>query len=112
MIIRSYPSAARSIGNVSIIARTPVAAANLSVSSESFEVPDGHPIIDLWAPRSETVDISDGSKLAPTTTSLPFTAKPSTSGPNALPSGAVARITLAPPSLFSSAATSCLPESM
>jgi len=43
LVIRSYASAARSRGNVSIMGRTPVRTEKLSVSSESAEVPAGQP---------------------------------------------------------------------
>jgi hypothetical protein len=44
--IRSNPSIALDIGNVSISGRTPVSAANRNVSSESCEVPEGWPATD------------------------------------------------------------------
>jgi hypothetical protein len=49
----------------------------------------------------------DGSTLAPTIINLPSTPSPSIRLPIALPSGAVARITRAPPKANSSFATSC-----
>ena len=49
----------------------------------------------------------DGSTLAPTIINLPSTPSPSIRLPIALPSGAVARITRAPPKANSSLATSC-----
>ena len=69
-ILRSQASAARSSGNVSIIGRTPLAAANLSVSSESLEVPDGQPITDLRAIINCGDDTENGSKLTPMVTNL------------------------------------------
>src|SRR5271169_669819 len=70
-IIRSYALLACSIGKVSIIARTPVAAANFSVSSESLEVPAGHPTIERRVRRSWKEETANGSALAPTITNLP-----------------------------------------
>ena len=45
-----------------------------------------------------------GSMLAPTTTILPFVPRPSNSAVMALPLGAVAKITRAPPNFFNSSA--------
>ena len=54
------------MGNVSTIARTPVMAANFSVSSESFEVPDAHPKMVRSALISAIDETGNGSGLAPT----------------------------------------------
>src|SRR4029453_3437449 len=43
LIMRSYAACAFSSGNVSVMGRTPVIAANFIVSSESIEEPEGHP---------------------------------------------------------------------
>jgi hypothetical protein len=69
-IMRSQASTARSSGNVSILGCTPLAAANLSVSSESLEVPDGQPIIDLRAIINCGDDTENDSKLTPMVTNL------------------------------------------
>src|SRR5439155_22665735 len=52
LIIRSYASAARSSGKTSVMGRTPASALKASVSSESMDVPDGHPTIDRRPPMS------------------------------------------------------------
>ena len=43
LIMCSYPSAARSSGNTSFMARTPVSRLKESVSCESIELPEGQP---------------------------------------------------------------------
>src|SRR5581483_4768819 len=105
-IILSKASGARASGKRSIIGRTPVSAANRIVSSESIALPDDQPRT-LRVPWISCVGATGiGSKPAPTTISSPSRPRPSISGAIALPLGAVARMTRAPPSFRSAAAGS------
>src|SRR5438034_10462047 len=83
--------------------RTPVRALNASVSCESIEVPEYQPLTERHPESKNTGDTCiDGA--APTIKSVPLTAKPPWTALIASPLVAVARMTLAPPSLRSSAA--------
>lgn len=62
VIMRSYACTARSSGNISIIGRTPFAAANHRASSESLEVPAGQPMIDLRVSNNCNEVTAKGSK--------------------------------------------------
>src|SRR5207249_10215391 len=85
LIIRAYASGARDRGNTSFIDLTPVRTLKASVSSESIDVPDGHPAIERRAPMSRSGGTSFGSAAAPSTTSLPTTARPPRTALIALP---------------------------
>src|ERR1019366_9776243 len=81
--------------------RTPVSSAKCRVSSESAGVPVDQPC-RLLLPLMSCIGVTSiGSKVAPTTMNLPFGPKPSTNSDIAFELGAVARITLAPPSFCS-----------
>ena len=74
---------------------------------EAAGVPAAHPLIDLLPMISWTGATSIGSKAAPITRSLPFGPRPPTNSDMAFEFGAVARMTLAPPSRCSSSAAFC-----
>ena len=65
-----------------------------------LDVPAGHPAIVRCALINWNNETAKGSALAPTITNLPRAPRPSTSAPIAFGSGAVARITAAPPSFL------------
>src|SRR5216683_550613 len=84
--------------------RTPVKALNCSVSSESLAVPDGQPWIERRVMMICSGLTESGSGAAPTITNFPSGASPSTKAEMDLASGAVARITRAPPSFWMASA--------
>src|SRR5436309_7274860 len=100
--MRSYASEARSSGKVSFIGRTPQRALNASVSWESIDVPEYQPLIERHPVSSNRGDTCIEA-AAPTINIVPLTAKPPDTALIASPLVAVARMTLAPPILSSSA---------
>jgi hypothetical protein len=92
--------------------RTPASALNRSASSESLAVPHGQPWMDRHDMTICSGPIDSGSGVIPTTTSLPPGASPSTRVEMDLGSGAVARITRAPPSDCRASGTAFTPVSM
>src|SRR5258706_3110501 len=106
LIMRAYPSAAFASGNFSIMARTPIISAKRRVSCESVGIPPAQPLMPFLPKSNWLGDTSIGSIDAPTTSIVPFTPRPPINADIAFPLGAVARITLAPPSFCSSAAGS------
>ena len=84
--------------------RTPVISAKRSVSSESVGIPDAQPWMFFLPWMSWIGETSIGSNVAPTTTSVPLSPRPSISADMDFELGAVARITRAPPSFFNSSA--------
>src|SRR6266566_2790258 len=97
LTMRANASLARASGNVSTMARIPVAAAKRSVSSESFACPPGQAKIDCRRESSGSVETRSGSATAATSRSCPATPSPPITSSTAAALGAVARITRAPP---------------
>ena len=86
--------------------RTPVRTLKARVSCESIDVPEYQPLTERLPMSSGRGDTCIDS-AAPTISSVPLTARPPCTAPIASPLVAVARMTLAPPSLRSSADGSC-----
>jgi hypothetical protein len=89
-----------------------VSTLNLSVSSESLEVPEACPWIVLEVGIKAAAGTGIGSEDAPTTISLPRGRRPPNTAPMALEAVTVARITWAPPSCDNACAGSTAVESM
>jgi len=104
VIIRSYAWRTSARGNISIIARKPLNAANLKVSSESMDVPELHPLTERPESICMAVSVSGSDGIAITTT-LPSGVRPSTRSDIALPLGPVAITALAHPSSLKRSAT-------
>ena len=81
-------------------------ALNASTSWESIDVPEYQPLIERQ-PESRNSGDTCIEAAAPTISSVPLTAKPPCTALIASPLVAVARMTFAPPSFWSSAAGSC-----
>src|SRR5262245_31484632 len=105
LIIRSYASAAFSIGKTSFMECTPANALNSSVSCQSMDVPEYQPFTDRQ-PVMSRIGSTEIGPAAPITMSTPFGASPPRTAAIASAFVTVAITTLAPPSLFSSAAGS------
>ncbi len=86
-------------GYFSIIGRTPLSALKRSVSSESMELPEGHPWIAFFLPTICITLTLIGSCGTPTTSNFPLPARPLTIPEIDFASGAVAKISRAPPQL-------------
>jgi hypothetical protein len=89
-----------------------VSAQKRIVSSDSTAVPDGQPETEARRPMSWSGVTPIGSAVAPTTSSLPSTPRPSTTAVITSLLGAVARITRAPPMSLSAWAASAARLSM
>src|SRR5581483_7629980 len=97
LIMRAYPSAARSRGKTSFIERTSERTLNASVSSESIDVPEYQPRIARAPAINANGEISSEGG-APRIMSVPRRPRPPTVALIAGPSVTVARTTAAPPS--------------
>jgi len=88
------------------IDRTPDCTLKLRVSCESIEVPEYEPVTERH-PKNSRDGATCSESVAPTTSSVPLTARPPWTASMAPPLVTVDKMTLAPPSLLSSAAGSC-----
>ena len=92
--------------------RTPLKTLNRIVSSESFGTPEYQPETELLEPIKEKALTINGSAGAATTNRLPLGARASTKTDMAFESGAVAKMTRAPPKFRTCSTGSVAAESM